>query len=395
MEDVDSIFINTINRSSRCNGKSGTEKYNGNDERSGRYPFVKALSMSGGDGDNSYSTNSLLQKRVIRKVKPVLVKNTQGMMKNLNFPNYIKVADLGCATGQNTFLTMSEIVNTITVLCQQCNQKLPEIDCCLNDLPCNDFNTTFKFIAFFNKIVKSKGLCFVSGSFYSRLFPSKSLHFVHSSYSLHWLSKVPKGLEKDTSCVYITASSPPSTYKAYLTQFQSDFTTFLKMRSEEMVWNGRMVLTFIGRETIDDPLHRDCCHFWTLLSTSLRDLVSEGLVSASKVGPFNMPFYDPSKEEAIEMIRKEGSFEINDLEIHGFDLHQSNYDEDYKLHSQKSKAGEKEAKCIRAVSESLLVAHFGVDVMDTLFNKFAYHVSQHTSCTNKTTVSLVVSLIRK
>lgn len=118
-------------------------------------------------------------------------------------------------------------------------------------------------------------------------------------------------------------------------------------------------------------------------------------MSASKVDSFNIPFYDPSKEEVMEMIRNEGSFEINDLEIHGFELGLSNHDEDYMLHSQISKAGQREANCIRAVSESMLVADFGVDIMDTLFKKFAYHVSQHASCTNKTTVTLVVSLIRK
>lgn len=118
-------------------------------------------------------------------------------------------------------------------------------------------------------------------------------------------------------------------------------------------------------------------------------------MSETKVDSFNMPFYDPNKEEVMEMIGNEGSFEINDLEIHGFDLGQSNNDEDYKLHSQRSKAGQKEARCIRAVSESIIVAHFGVDIIDALFNKFAYHVSLHTSCTDKTTVTLVVSLIRK
>jgi jasmonate O-methyltransferase len=37
------------------------------------------------------------------------------------------------------------------------------------------------------------GPCFfagVPGSFYCRLFRAKSLHFVHSSYSLMWLSRV-------------------------------------------------------------------------------------------------------------------------------------------------------------------------------------------------------------
>lgn len=113
---------------------------------------------------------------------------------DLNFPKYIKVADLGCSSGQNTFLAMSEIINTINVFCQKWNQTPPEIDCCLNDLPNNDFNTTFKFIhSFKEKNLTCKGSYFVSGvpgSFYSRLFPRKSLHLAHSSYGLHWLSKV-------------------------------------------------------------------------------------------------------------------------------------------------------------------------------------------------------------
>ncbi|KAG2262537.1 hypothetical protein Bca52824_069616 [Brassica carinata] len=44
-----------------CDCKSDNEKSNGDDKRSSEYSFVSALSMSGGDGDNSYSTNSLLQ----------------------------------------------------------------------------------------------------------------------------------------------------------------------------------------------------------------------------------------------------------------------------------------------------------------------------------------------
>ena len=75
--------------------------------------------------------------------------------------------------------------------------------------------------------------------------------------------------------VYLTSSSPLSEHKAYLNQFQTDFKTFLRMRSEEMVSSGHMVLTLIGRKTLDDPLHRDCCHWLTLLSDSLCDLVFE------------------------------------------------------------------------------------------------------------------------
>nr|VDD46779.1 unnamed protein product [Brassica oleracea] len=107
------------------------------------------------------------------------------------------------------------------------------------------------------------------------------LHFIHSSYALHWLSKVildavPENLENNKENVYISNSSPQSAYKAYLNQFQRDFSMFLTLRSEEIVSNGRMVLTFIGRNTLNsDQFYRDCCHVWTLLSKSLGDLVFE------------------------------------------------------------------------------------------------------------------------
>ncbi|KAJ4893371.1 Salicylate/benzoate carboxyl methyltransferase [Raphanus sativus] len=368
------------------------------DEKSDdEYAFVKALRMTGGDGANSYSANSRVQRRGILMAKPVLVKNTEEMMMFLNFPNYIKVAELGCSSGQNAFLAIFEIINTINVLCQQSNQNPPEIDCCLNDLPENDFNTTFKFVPSFNKelMITNQASCFVygvPGSFYSRLFSRNSLHLIHSSYALHWLSKVPEKLENDKENVFITNSSPLSAYKAYLNQFQRDFTMFLRLRSEEIVSNGRMVFSFIGRNTLNnDPLYRDCCHFWTLLSKSLHDLVLEGLVSKQKLEAFNMPFYDPNEQELKEVIESEGSFEINDLETYGFDLGHSNCDNE----KNEYQAGYSEAYCIRAIAEPMLTAHFGEDVIDILFDKYARHVTQHSGCRNQTSVTLVLSLTKK
>ncbi|XP_010547460.1 PREDICTED: salicylate/benzoate carboxyl methyltransferase-like isoform X2 [Tarenaya hassleriana] len=375
----------------RSDGEEGDK--HGNGGKTDMYPFIGAFSMTGGDGENSYASNSILQRKVIEKARPVRVKSTKEMLIGLDFPPCVKVADLGCSSGQNTFLVMSEIVNTINALCQERGRDPPEVDCCLNDLPDNDFNTTFKFAHFFCKT--GKGLCFVSGvpgSFYSRLFPSKSLHFVNSSYSLHWLSEVPRGLKGNKGSVFMTGSSPRTVYEAYLNQFRKDFSLFLRSRSEEMICDGRMVLTLIGRNA-RDPLYRDCCHFWTLLSKSLLDLVHGGIVREEEVDSFNVPFYDPDEGEVTEIIRNEGSFKIGELETHEFDLGQSRDEGDYMLGRDKS--GEREANCIRAVSEPMLVAHFGQDIIDTLFTKYAHHVSQHSDCLRKSTVTLVLSLIRK
>ncbi|XP_010548821.1 PREDICTED: salicylate/benzoate carboxyl methyltransferase-like [Tarenaya hassleriana] len=192
--------------------------------------------------------------------------------------------------------------------------------------------------------------------------------------------------------VFITGSSSQTVYEAYLNQFRKDFSLFLRLRSEEMTSDGRMVLTLIGRNA-RDPLYRDCCHFWTLLSKSLLDLVHEGIVRDEEVDSFNMPFYDPDEGEVKEIIRNEGSFEIDALETHEFDLGQSLDERDYMLGRDKS--GEREANCIRAVTGPMLVAHFGQDIIDALFEKYAHHVSRHSDCLHKSTVTLVVSLVKK
>ena len=115
-----------------------------------------------------------------------------------NFPESMGIADLGCSSGSNTLTVIWEIINIVCATSRQTGRSVPELRVSLNDLPGNDFNVLFLSLpAFYNKLKEEKctGLerCFISGmpgSFYGRLFPSKSIHFVHSSSSLHWLSQV-------------------------------------------------------------------------------------------------------------------------------------------------------------------------------------------------------------
>ena len=72
----------------------------------------------------------------------------------------------------------------------------------------------------------------------------------------------------------MASSSPPSVLKAYFEQFQSDFSMFLRCRSEELVEEGSMVLTFLGRRC-DDPSSKECCYIWGLLAVALNDMVAE------------------------------------------------------------------------------------------------------------------------
>lgn len=140
-----------------------------------------------------------LQKYVILKSEKVLQDTIEDYGTN-GFPECFKLADLGCSNGPNTFLFIANTLDSVHKECQKKNLKLPdEFQVFLNDLPNNDFNALFKMVPpFYLKHENERDLhrsskcfiCGVPGSFYTRLFPSKSLHFVHSSYSVHWLSQV-------------------------------------------------------------------------------------------------------------------------------------------------------------------------------------------------------------
>ncbi|KAJ1408852.1 SAM dependent carboxyl methyltransferase [Sesbania bispinosa] len=80
-------------------------------------------------------------------------------------PRRVAIADLGCSCGPNTFIVISQVITSVEKLCKELNHDSPEYQFFMNDLPGNDFNNIF------------------------RIFPTKTLHFVHSSYSLQWLSQ--------------------------------------------------------------------------------------------------------------------------------------------------------------------------------------------------------------
>ncbi|MFQ6654011.1 hypothetical protein Gotur_025147, partial [Gossypium turneri] len=81
----------------------------------------------------------------------------------------MKVADLGCSSGPNTFMTIWHIIDTIHGICQQEDMKLPEFEVLLNDLPENDFNYVFKSVpSFIERLKKEIGdmvqeRCFIRG----------------------------------------------------------------------------------------------------------------------------------------------------------------------------------------------------------------------------------------
>ncbi|KAF7810865.1 7-methylxanthosine synthase 1 [Senna tora] len=240
------------------------------------------LHMNGGDGETSYANNSLIQRKVLMKVKPILKEHITKVYTNIDVSDCLKVADLGCSSGPNTLLIASEIMGMIDEISLRLKKKkTPAFQIFLNDLPSNDFNTIFNSLPdFYKNLQHEKGHnfgpnCFIlgaPGSFYGRLFPENSIHFFHSSYSLHWLSQAPEGLigrGLNKGNIYIEKGSPEAVWKAYFEQFEHDFKLFLKDRSVELVKGGGMVLTFIGRSEHEELT------LPTLIGMALHDMVLE------------------------------------------------------------------------------------------------------------------------
>lgn len=326
--------------------------------------------MKEGVGEKSYAQNSSLQRKAFDMVKHITIETILDLYITTT-PQSLAIADLGCSSGPNTLTVIKEIINAVKVTGRKNQISAPEFRVWLNDLPSNDFNSIFKALPDLYEELKNgtegKNLhVFISavpGSFYGRLFPSNSMHFIHSSYSLHWLSKVPPllydetGKSRNKGKVYISEVSSPLVSEAYFTQFQDDSALFLRSRSVEMISGGRMVLIFLGRRE-QDHNDRGNSFLWELLSRSLQIMVSQGDVDKGKLDSYNVHFYAPCKYEIEDQVQKEGSFTIDFLEMFEIERDESNDVGNYARTVTTT---------VRAIQESIITHHFGEGIVDRLF----------------------------
>ncbi|XP_071720608.1 S-adenosyl-L-methionine:benzoic acid/salicylic acid carboxyl methyltransferase 3-like [Rutidosis leptorrhynchoides] len=338
--------------------------------------LVKFFHMNGGIGDESYAHNSGLQRVGLMKTQGIIEEAIRELYyNNPECRKKLIIADLGCSVGTNTLLVSSFVLNVAARTSLELGLKSPEVQINLNDLPTNDFNTIFTSLPEHNEnlINEHQPLCYftgVPGSFYNRLFPAKSINFIHSSYSLNWLSKFPKLEEINKGTIYLTTTTPKSVIKAYYEQFRKDFLGFLKCRSEELVAGGRMILTMFGRTT-DEP-HDETYYSWKPLAMALQEMVIEGLVDEEKLDSFNLPLFEPSTTEIKNLVDTQGYFTINHLDTYFIEVDPLKTDKynDVNLYEDRGVVHTM-ANSVRAASESLVANHFGEAIVDDAFMRYA------------------------
>ena len=180
---------------------------------------------------------------------------SEAIVENLDILKFspsttVRVADLGCSVGPNTFFAVQNILEAIELECQNqgLDSQIPEFQVFFNDHTSNDFNSLFSSLPP-NRRYHAAG---VPGSFYSRLFPNRSLHIVHSSFSIQWLSRVPKKVVDRSSPAWnkgriYYASAADEVVEAYSAQCAEDMARFLQARAQEIADGGLMILIFAAR----------------------------------------------------------------------------------------------------------------------------------------------------
>nr|AFH89623.1 jasmonic acid carboxyl methyltransferase [Cymbidium ensifolium] len=364
----------------------------------------QVLHMNGGSGDTSYARNSTIQS-IIASLKKEVRQSEAVESYRSSSPDCLKIAELGCSSGKNALLVASEIIDAVEQNCLREGCSPPDFLILLNDLPSNDFNSVFSLLSDQLQCEPRRN-CFaygVPGSFYGRLFPSQSLDFVHSSSSLHWLSQVPRDICDQLNAplnkgkLYISKTTPDEVLEAYYSQFEEDFSHFLKCRAEEMVDGGRMMLTFMGRRIGEEAHSSESCYHWDLLAQALMDMTNEGFFPKEKVDSFDAPYYAPSVEEVKKVVLSQGCFTINVLEAFAASWNALQNDESGNGEENREyKAGHagRMANCVRAVAESMLVSHFEEHIMEEVFNRYQNLLEDYYLKNKPQVTNVVVSLVR-
>ncbi|GLU08985.1 hypothetical protein SLE2022_258660 [Rubroshorea leprosula] len=205
--------------------------------------------MNCGHGDSSYDRNSYYQRECANlqkgKIEEV-IKEELDLKKFSSNSNTIRIADLGCSIGPNTFIAMHDVVEAMKQKLQSQlspSSKMFEFQVFFNDQPPNDFNTLF------TSLPKERPYFAVGvpASFHGRFFPESSVHFAYAAHALNLISKAPeepldkKSLAWNKRRVHYT-NAPKEVVDAYKRQFFEDTNNFLNAREKEIVAGGMIVL---------------------------------------------------------------------------------------------------------------------------------------------------------
>ncbi|KAL9293837.1 Farnesoic acid carboxyl-O-methyltransferase [Arabidopsis thaliana] len=274
-----------------------------------------SFTMIGGEGPNSYREHSKYQGALVIAAKEKINEAISTKLDIDFTSNLVNIADFGCSSGPNTFTAVQTLIDAVeNKYKKECNIEEIEFQVFFNDSSNNDFNTLFKTLPLARKYFASG----VPGSFFGRVLPRNSLHVGVSSYSLHFVSKVPKEIKdrdspvwnKDIHC----SGSSKEVAKLYLGQYKIDVGSFLTARAQELVSGGLLLLLGSCRpngvqmfETVEGMMI-------DFIGSSLNEIANQGLIDQQKLDTFKLPIYAPNVDELKQIIEDNKCFTIEVFE---------------------------------------------------------------------------------
>ncbi|KAF5579764.1 fusarin C cluster-methyltransferase [Fusarium pseudocircinatum] len=224
-------------------------------------------------GNGAYSSHAALQHEAMLKALPLF----QAAAKAISKANSARIAivEYGSAHGNNSLEPMEAILKSISAR---------SLELLFSDRPENDFCTLSKTVTAWAdglvgiQLLHPLFISMIPRSFYQQVIPPKSAHLGFSLAALHHLDHVPQPTEdgQDES-------------KLLQQQAHLDLATFLKLRSQEIVTGGSLILSFVsqasaGYENYSGPV--DACR------NAMIQMVQQGKIPVSVAQAFRVPTYN-------------------------------------------------------------------------------------------------------
>ncbi|CAA7058241.1 unnamed protein product [Microthlaspi erraticum] len=278
--------------------------------------------------------------------------------------NTFRIADLGCATGPNTFFLIDDIIKSVetTLGSNSLKTTKPEFLVFFNDLPKNDFNTLFISLP----QDRSYFAVGVPGSFHGRVLPESSVHMVVTMGATHWLSNVPKEVMDISSKAWNKgkvhySDAPEEVVKAYEEQFGRDMEKFLEARAIEIVSGGLLVVGMCGIPKEMPFSNLADSIMYSSMADVLLQMQFEGLISEEQVETFNIPIYSASPEEVTVLVEKNGCFTVESMELMDPTA--------WLKRPMNVEDVQQWMVCIKATMGSLFINHFGDHLLNDIFDR--------------------------
>lgn len=266
-------------------------------------------------------------------------------------PQPIVIADYGASNGLNSLLPIGAAIAVLR------KRTRPEHSVLVahTDRPDNDFSEMFANLEndpdTYLRKDRATFASAVGRSFYSQIMPSNSVNLGWSSWAIHWLSRVPCGIEDH---IQVNHCSDEKVRSAFARQAAHDWHEFVAFRGRELSPGGRLVVMTMAIAEDGEFGYRPLL---AAIVDSLAELVGAGLITDDEVAAMCIPTVGRRAADFAAPFAPSGRFEqlaIDHVEVFDGD---DRFWTRYRKDGDEKAFGAKWAEFARvAVFPALLVA---------------------------------------